>query len=113
MIGTGRLVITLLTHSFDNDGGNIPSSIFTLQYRLILYNESQATTSTQLLDQVDYNHSDYKRSINCFYLNKSLSYDPPSTCIGFSLEFKQILPATARGNESRLFFHVQQEMEGT
>ena len=113
VIGTGQILITLLTHSFDKDGGNIPSSIFTLQYRLILYNESQATTSVQLLDQVDYNHSDYKRSINCFYLHKRLSYDPPSTCIGFSLEFKQILPATARGNESRLFFNVQQEMKAT
>ena len=113
VIGTGQIRITLLTHSFDDDGGSIPSSTFTLQYRLILYNESQATTSVQLLDQVDYNNSNYKRSINCFYLNKSLSYDPPSSCIGFSLEFKQILPATARGNESRLFFNVQQEMKLT
>ena len=113
VIGTGQIRITLLVHSFDDDGGSIPSSVFTLQYRLILYNESQATTSIQLLDQVDYNNSNYKRSINCFHLNKSLSYDPPSSCIGFSLEFKQILPATARGNESRLFFNVQQEVKLT
>ena len=107
-MGTGQILITLLTHSFDDDGGAIPSSVFTLQYRLILYNESQATTSVKLLDQVDYNNTiSVKRSINCFYLNKRLSYDPPTSCIGFSLEFKQIVPATARGNESRLFFHVQ------
>ena len=110
-MGTGQILITLLTHSFDNDGGAIPSSVFTLQYRLILYNESQATTSVKLLDQVDYNNTiSVKRSINCFYLNKRLSYDPPTSCIGFSLEFKQIVPATARGNESRPFFHIQQEL---
>ena len=112
-MGTGQILITLLMHSFDKDGGSIPSSAFTLQYRLIIYNESQATTSEKLLDQVDYTGSDVRRSINCFHLNKRLSYDPPSSCIGFSLEFKQIVPATARGNESRLFFHVQQELKNT
>ena len=115
-MGTGQILITLLTHSFDDDGGAIPSSSFTLQYRLIIYNESQATTSEKLLDQVDYTNtsgsgSTVRRSNNCFYLNKSLSYDPPTSCIGFSLEFKQIVPATPRGNESRLFFHVQQELK--
>ena len=112
-MGTGQILITLLVHSFDDDGGLISSGAFTLQYRLITYNESQATTSEKLLDQVDYTGSGVRRNINCFYLNKRLSYDPPSSCIGFSLEFKQIIPATARGNESRLFFHVQQELKNT
>ena len=113
-MGTGQILITLLTHAFDADDA-IPLSSFTLQYRLIIFNESQSATSEKLLDQIDYtdtsgNGPAIRRSINCFYLNRRLSYDPPASCIGFSLEFKQIDPVTPLGNESRLFFHVQQEM---
>ena len=35
-------------------------------------------------------------------------YTPTASCIGFTLEFRQELPATALGNESQLIFEVNQ-----
>ena len=112
--GTGQITITLLTHSFDKDS-TIPSSHFTLQYRLKIYKESLSETTEKLFNQIYYMNDGgskaiIKRSGNVFYLNWKLFYKPPTSCIGFRLEFKQIEPDTALGNESQLFFLVEQEL---
>ena len=112
--GTGQITITLLTHSFDKDS-TIPSSRFTLQYRLNIYKESLSEPTEKLFNLIHYTNDGgsktiIKRSGNVFYLNWKLSYKPLSSCIGFNLEFKQIEPETELGNESQLFFLVQQEM---
>ena len=112
--GTGQITVTLLTHSFDNDSV-VPVSQFTLQFRLIIYKESLSVTSEKLFNQISYTNDDggspaIKRSGDIFYLNQRLSYKPPATCIGFSLQFKQIEPGTALGNESQLFCIIQQEL---
>ena len=112
--GTGQITITLLMHVFDKDS-TIPSSGFTLQYRLKIYKESLSETTAKLFNQIYYMNNGgsktiIKRSGNVFYLNWKLSYKPPASCIGFRLEFKQIEPDTALGNESQLFFLVEQEL---
>ena len=112
--GTGQITITLLTHSFDKDS-TIPSSHFTLQYRLNIYKASLSEPSEMLFNKIYYmndggSKTTIKRSGNVFYLNWKLSYKPTASCIGFNLEFKQIEPETELGNESQLFFLVQQEM---
>ena len=108
--GTGQITITLLTHNFDTDNV-IPSSGFTFQYRLNIYKESLSVTSEKLFNQIPYNGPAVKRSGNVFYLNLKLSYKPPPSCIGFNLEFKQLIPTgTSLGNESQLFFLVEQEL---
>ena len=112
--GTGRITITLLTHNFDDDG-TFPPQRFTLQYRLNIYKESLSETTEKLFNQIYYMNTGgsktiIKRGGNVFYLNWKLSYNPPSSCVGFNLEFKQIEPNTALGNESQLFFLVQQEL---
>ena len=90
--GTGQITITLLTHSFDKDS-TIPASRFTLQYRLNIYKESLSEPAEILFNQIYYintgeSKTNVKRSGNVFYLNQKLSYKPPSSCIGFNLEFK-------------------------
>ena len=112
--GTGQITVTLLTHSFDNDSV-VPASQFTLQFRLIIYKESLSVTSEKLFNQISYTNDDgsspvMKRSGDVFYLNRRLSYKPPATCIGFSLQFKQIEPGTTLGNESQLFCLMEQEL---
>ena len=107
--GTGQITIRLLTHVFDDDS-TIPTSNFTLQYRLIAYKESASGLSRDfhLHTDVNYTNEDrvapaIKRSGRIFNLNRELTYDPPSDCIGYGLEFKQIKPTTANlGNESIL-----------
>ena len=108
VIGTGQMIIALLTHNFDNDSA-IPSP-FTLEYRLLVYKESQSSTTKHSLGSVTYTSSKFKRSINCFSLNKSFTYDPPSDCIGLGIQFKQTPyhVNTAIGSESRLFLSVEQ-----
>ena len=108
VIGTGQVIIALLTHNFDNDSA-IPSP-FTLEYRLLVYKESQSSTTKHSLGSVTYTSSKFKRSINCFSLNKSFTYDPPSDCIGLGIQFKQTPyhVNTAIGSESRLFLSVEQ-----
>ena len=110
VIGTGQMMVTLLTHNFDKDSA-LPSP-FTLEFRLLEYKESQSSTSTHSLGQVVYTSSKYKRTINCFFLHKAFTYDPPSDCIGLGIQFRQTPyhVNTAVGNESRLFLNVQQEM---
>ena len=103
--GTGQIIINLLTHTFDTDN-TIPISNLTFQYRLKVYKESVSTISEHLFSQIDYTQA--KRGINTYYLNENLSYNPPPSCIGFSLEFKQMLPETVLGNESQLIFQVRQ-----
>ena len=45
-----------------------------------------------------------------FYLNQTLHCTPPSTCIGFRLEFKQIEPLNPiMTNESALVFRIEQK----
>ena len=87
----------------------IPTSNFTLQYRLIAYKESNAGLSRDyhLHTNISYTNDDgvrpvIKRSGRAFYLNRELTYNPPSDCFGYSLEFKQIKPTTSLGNESIL-----------
>ena len=106
--GTGQITIRLLTHYFDDDSV-IPTSNFTLQYRLIAYKESAAGTSRDfhLHTNINYTNEDgvrpaIKRSGRAFYLNRKLTYNPPSDCIGYALELKQIKPTTSLGNESLL-----------
>ena len=106
--GTGQIMITLLTHTFDKDDA-IPTTPFNFQYRLKLYHDSVSATTEKIFNEIYYNSPLVKRSGHVFYLNLKLSYKPASTCIGFSLEFKQTQPKEAYGNESELFFMVEQE----
>ena len=115
--GTGQISIRLLTHIFDNDS-TIPTSNFTLQYRLIAYKESNAGLSRDfhLHTNISYTNDDgvrpvIKRSGRAFYLNRELTYNPPSDCFGYSLEFKQVKPTTPNlGNESILTCLLTQTM---
>ena len=113
--GTGEIRILLLTHSFDGDSV-IPTSNFTLQYRLTAYKESSVGVSKDfhLHTNIQYTNEDgvspaIKRSGHVFYLNRKLSYRPPSDCIGYALEFKQIKPTARLGNESNLTCTLVQE----
>ena len=106
--GTGEITIRLLTHYFDDDSV-IPTSNFTLQYRLIAYKESASGLSRDfhLHTNINYTNEDgvrpaIKRSGEVFYLNRTLTYKPPADCIGYALELKQIKPTTGLGNESLL-----------
>ena len=113
--GTGSITIILLTHYFDADSV-IPTSNFTLQYRLIAYKESESGLSKDfhLYTNINYTNEDgvrpaIKRSGHIFYLNRKLSYKPPADCIGYALEFKQVKPGTGLGNESQLICTLEQE----
>ena len=106
--GTGQIKIRLLTHYFDDDAA-IPTSNFTLQYRLIAYKESASGLSRDfpLYTNINYTNEDgvrpaVKRSGDVFMVNRELTYNPPSDCIGYTLELKQIKPTTSLGNESLL-----------
>ena len=114
--GTGEITIRLLTHRFDDDSV-IPTSNFTLQYRLIAYKESAAGLSRDfhLHTNIQYTNEDgvrpaIKRSGRVFYLNRTLTYNPPSDCIGYGLELKQIKPTTNLGNESLLICLLNQAL---
>ena len=115
--GTGQISIRLLTHAFDNDAA-IPTSNFTLQYRLIAYKETGSDSLSRdfhLHTNVDYTNADgvrpvIKRTGDVFYLNRELTYDPPSDCIGYGLELKQIKPTSSLGNESLLVCLLTQVM---
>ena len=117
--GTGQIRITLLTHSFDSDEV-IPTTPFNIQFRLITYHDSSSTTPEKLFNEIYYNSPLVKRAPvvsagrgpvlgAIFYLNLKLTYKPPSTCIGFSVEFKQKQPTRALDNESQLTFIMEQE----
>ena len=107
--GTGQITIRLLTHYFDDDGA-IPTSNFTLQYRLIAYKETGSASLSRdfhLHTNINYTNEDgvapaIKRSGDVFFVNRTLTYNPPSDCIGYALELKQIKPTTSLGNESLL-----------
>ena len=107
--GTGQITIRLLTHYFDDDAA-IPASNFTLQYRLIAYKESNVGVSRDfhLHTNINYTNEDrvapaIKRSGDVFLVNRELTYNPPSDCIGYGLELKQVKPTTPNlGNESLL-----------
>ena len=114
--GTGEITIRLLTHYFDDDSV-IPTSNFTLQYCLIAYKESAAGLSRDfhLHTNIKYTNEDgvrpaIKRSGRVFYLNRTLTYNPPSDCIGYGLELKQIKPTTNLGNESLLVCLLNQAL---
>ena len=55
--GTGEITVTLLTHSFDDDSV-IPTSHFSLQFRLIIYRESLSATSEKLFNEISYTNND-------------------------------------------------------
>ena len=102
--GTGRITIRLFTHFFDNDAA-IPTSNFTLEYRIIAYRETGSSSLSRDFNTfaaVDYTDADIKRCGDVFYLNRGFTYDPPSDCIGYALEMKQVKPGTSLGNESTL-----------
>ena len=103
--GTGQIVITLLTHSFDTDN-TIPTTGLTFQYKLKIYEESVSSPTDYTYRNLDY--AAVKRSGNIFFLNHNLTYNPTSTCIGYTIEFRQKSPATALGNESQLIFEINQ-----
>ena len=114
--GTGRITIRLLTHYFDDDAV-IPTSNFTLQYRLIAYKESAAGLSRDyhLHTNINYTNEDgvrpaIKRSGDVFYLNRTLTYNPPADCIGYALELKQVKPTSSLGNESLLVCLLNQAL---
>ena len=114
--GTGQITILLLTHYFDDDAA-IPTSNFTLQYRLIAYKETGSASLSRdfhTYTNINYTNEDgvspaIKRSGRLFYLNRKLSYKPPANCIGYALEFKQVKPTTGLGNESNLVCTIEQE----
>ena len=107
--GTGQITIRLLTHYFDDDAA-IPTSNFTLQYRLIAYKETGSASLSRdfhLHTNINYTNEDrvapaIKRSGDVFFVNRELTYNPPSDCIGYALELKQVKPTTSLGNESLL-----------
>ena len=112
--GGGQIYVTLLMHTFDTDN-TVPTSNLTFQFRLKLFIESQTATDEKLFDRIDYANASgsnaVKRSNNSFYLNRTFSYKPAPSCIGFSLEFKQIvLTGTSLTNESMLIAMMAQEM---
>ena len=114
--GTGEITIRLLTHYFDDDSV-IPTSNFTLQYRLIAYKESASGLSRDfhLHTNINYTNEDgvrpaIKRSGEVFYLNRTLTYKPSADCIGYALELKQIKPTTSLGNESLLVCLLNQAL---
>ena len=111
--GPGRIYVTLLMHTFDTDN-TIPSSNLTFQFHLKLFIESQTATNEKLFDRIDYTNTSgsnvVKRSNNSFYLNRTFSYRPAPSCIGFSLEFMRIEPAITLQNESMLIAMIVQEM---
>ena len=119
--GAGEIMITLLTHAFDADDV-LPTTPLNFQYRLKLYHNSASTTTEKIFNEIYYNSPLVKRGssrnrtssgglnvITVFYLNLKLSYKPVSTCIRFSLEFRQTQPNAKYGNESELCFEVIQE----
>ena len=113
--GTGEITILLLTHYFDDDSV-IPTSNFTLQYRITAYKESDVGVSKDfhLYTNINYTNEDgvrpaIKRSGRVFCLNRKLSYKPSADCIAYALEFKQMKPTTGLGNESNLFCTLEQE----
>ena len=107
--GAGQITIRLLTHYFDDDAA-IPTSNFTLQYRLIAYKETGSDSLSRdfhLHTNINYTNEDrvapaIKRSGDVFFVNRELTYNPPLDCIGYALELKQIKPTTSLGNESLL-----------
>ena len=119
--GGKRLIITLLTHNLGEMYTLFPKAAF--QYRLIIYKDTN-TKSEALLDRIKYKDvSGSKPTIksggpggNVFQLNHELSYTPAPSCIGFSLEFKQVEPDpdNVRGNilknKSQLFISIEQEL---
>ena len=114
--GTGKITVTLVTHSFDKDSV-IPTSNFTLQFRIVSYNESEVGISKDFhaYTNVNYTNEDgvkptiKKSGDYIYYLNRKLSYTPVAGCIGFCLELKQIKPAEDLGNESAVFYILEQE----
>ena len=111
-LGTGRIRIRLLTHFFDNDAA-IPTSNFTLEYRLTAYRETGSDALSRDFNTfaaVDYTDANIKRCGDIFLVDKELSYDPPSDCIGYALEMKQVKPTTSLGNESLLVCLLTQDM---
>ena len=115
--GTGQITIRLLTHYFDDDAA-IPTSNFTLQYRLIAYKETGSASLSRdfhLHTNINYTNEDgvkpvIKRSGDVFLVNRELTYNPPSDCIGYSLELKQVKPTTGLGNESLLVCLLTQDL---
>ena len=117
--GTREIMITLLTHSFDADSV-LPTNNLNFQFRLKLYHNNASTTTEKVFNEIYYNSPLVKRGSDhtnsgglkittVFYLNMKLAYKPVSTCIGFSLEFRQTQPAVKLGNENELCFEVIQE----
>ena len=119
--GTGEIMITLLTHTFDADDV-VPTTPFNFQYRLKLFHNAASTTTEKIFNEIYYNSPVVKRGSSrnrissgglnvttVFYLNMKLAYKPVSTCIGFNLEFRQTQPKAKYGNETELCFEVIQE----
>ena len=119
--GTGEIMITLLTHAFDADSV-LPTNNLNFQYRLKLFHNDTTTTTEKIFNEIYYDSPLVKRGsspnrvsrsgmnvITVFYLNMKLAYKPVSTCIGFSLEFRQTRPTAKLLNESKLCFEVIQE----
>ena len=86
--GTGDLTIILLTHSFDDDSV-IPSSQFSLQFRLVIYKESLSGASEKLFNEISYTNDDggspvIKRSGRVLFKSKTFLH---TTCILYWIQF--------------------------
>ena len=114
--GTGEITVTLLIHHFDRDRV-IPTSNFTLQYRIVSYNASEVGISKDfhVYTTINYTNEDgvkptiKKSGDYIYYLNRKLSYQPLAGCIGYSLQLKQIKPTEDLGNESVAFCIIEQD----
>ena len=111
----GEITVTLLIHHFDTDSV-IPTSNFTLQYRIVSYNASEVGISKDFhaYTTIDYTNEDgvkptiKKSGDYIYYLNRKLSYTGLAGCLGFSVQVKQIKPAEDLGNESVVFCTIEQ-----
>ena len=74
--GTGRITIRLLTHYFDNDAP-IPTSNFTLEYRIVAYRETGSSSLSRDFNTfaaVDYTDANIKRCGDVFYVGREFTY---------------------------------------
>ena len=114
--GTGEITVTLLTHHFDRDTV-IPTSNFTLQYRIVSYNASEVGISKDFhaYTTINYTNEDgvkpaiKKSGDYIYYLNRKLSYQPLAGCIGYIVQLKLIKPTEDLGNESVVFCMIEQD----
>ncbi len=116
LISTDTLHLTILTHTFDDDG-DIGNNL-EMEFQLLLYT---AGTNTQtddgtpaILGAINYWHStqpssQIKRSQKYFRINHTFMYKPSQSYIGYTPQFRQVKPTSPLlGNESNIVFTAVQ-----